>query len=96
MLDAEFHFTLDVAALPYSAKCKRLFTPDADALLQRWEACVGVIRPMTSCFASGYARPMRARGRAQLSFAWSRSARTRSGGMNMFCPMPKSAICAGG
>lgn len=36
-LDAEFHFTLDVAALPYNAKCERFFTPGADALRQQWE-----------------------------------------------------------
>ena len=36
-LDAEFHFTTDVAALPHNAKCPRFFTPGQDGLKQRWE-----------------------------------------------------------
>ena len=35
-LDAEFHFDLDVCALPENAKCKRYFTPTQDGLLQDW------------------------------------------------------------
>ena len=36
LLDAEFHFTLDVAALPDSAKCAKYFTPETDAMTQDW------------------------------------------------------------
>ena len=36
-LDAEFCFTIDVAALPDNAKCARYFTPGQDGLTQRWE-----------------------------------------------------------
>ena len=36
-LDAEFHFDLDVCALPENAKCKRYFTPTQDGLLQDWK-----------------------------------------------------------
>ena len=36
-LDREFHFTTDVCALPYNAKCERFFTPGEDGLLQTWE-----------------------------------------------------------
>lgn len=36
-LDAEFHFTDDLAALPYNAKCRCYFTPGQDALKQSWE-----------------------------------------------------------
>ena len=36
-LDAEFGFTIDVCALPDNAKCKHYFTPDDDALTQKWE-----------------------------------------------------------
>ena len=36
-LHAEFHFTLDAAALPRNAKCLRFFTPEDDALSRRWE-----------------------------------------------------------
>ena len=35
-LDSEFHFDLDVCALPENAKCKRYFTPTQDGLLQDW------------------------------------------------------------
>jgi site-specific DNA-methyltransferase (adenine-specific) len=34
-LDAQFHFTLDVCALPENAKCRRFFTPEQDGLGQR-------------------------------------------------------------
>jgi phage N-6-adenine-methyltransferase len=36
-LNAEFHFTLDVAAQPTNAKCPRYFTPEDDGLAQPWE-----------------------------------------------------------
>lgn len=41
ILDQEFHFTLDVCALPETAKCKRYFTPVDDGLKQDWtgEVC---------------------------------------------------------
>ena len=35
-LDAEFHFTCDVCALPENAKCARYYTPTDDGLAQRW------------------------------------------------------------
>jgi phage N-6-adenine-methyltransferase len=35
-LDAEFHFTVDVCALPDNAKCPRYYTPDQDGLQQDW------------------------------------------------------------
>lgn len=35
-LDAEFHFTLDVAASDENHKCARYFTKDQDGLLQDW------------------------------------------------------------
>ncbi|MBX3412613.1 MAG: hypothetical protein KF708_07990 [Pirellulales bacterium] len=37
-LDAEFHFTLDVCALPSNAKCSMYFTPEVDGLRQEWNA----------------------------------------------------------
>lgn len=36
-LDAEFHFTLDVAASETNHQCERYFTKEADALSQQWE-----------------------------------------------------------
>jgi len=36
-LDAEFHFTMDLAASPTNAKCARYFTQTDDALTQPWE-----------------------------------------------------------
>lgn len=35
-LDAEFHFTTDVCALPENAKCANYFTPEVDGLAQDW------------------------------------------------------------
>jgi phage N-6-adenine-methyltransferase len=36
-LDSEFHFELDVCALPENAKCKRFYSPDDDGLRQPWK-----------------------------------------------------------
>jgi phage N-6-adenine-methyltransferase len=36
-LDQEFHFTLDVCALPENAKCERFFSPNDDGLKQPWD-----------------------------------------------------------
>lgn len=33
----EFHFTLDVCALPDNAKCEKFFSPVDDGLAQNWE-----------------------------------------------------------
>lgn len=38
MLNAEFHFTVDVCADASNAKCAQYFTPEQDGLKQRWEA----------------------------------------------------------
>jgi phage N-6-adenine-methyltransferase len=35
-LNQEFHFTLDVCALPENAKCKRFFSPKENGLQQKW------------------------------------------------------------
>ncbi len=35
-LDSEFHFELDVCAIPENAKCERFFSPVEDGLLQGW------------------------------------------------------------
>lgn len=35
-LNEEFHFDLDVCALPENAKCERYFTPEQDGLSQEW------------------------------------------------------------
>lgn len=35
-LDADFHFTLDVAASSHNAKCARYFTKGDDAMTQKW------------------------------------------------------------
>lgn len=36
-LNAEFHFTTDVCALPENAKCEHYFTPETDGLKQDWK-----------------------------------------------------------
>lgn len=35
-LNREFHFNLDVCALPESAKCASYFTPEQDGLQKNW------------------------------------------------------------
>ena len=35
-LDGEYHFDLDVCALPENAKCAEYFTPEVDGLAQDW------------------------------------------------------------
>ena len=37
LLDKEFHFDLDVCALPENAKCERYYTPEQDGLKQPWD-----------------------------------------------------------
>lgn len=39
-LDAEFHFDLDVCALPENAKCTTYYTPKQDGLKQPWTGTV--------------------------------------------------------
>ena len=36
-LDQEFHFDLDVCALPENAKCSRYYNPEQNGLSQPWE-----------------------------------------------------------
>ena len=43
-LDAEFHFDLDVCALPDNAKCKRYYTPEMDGL---WCGVAGYLTKRT-------------------------------------------------
>lgn len=37
MLDAEFHFEVDVCAIRSNAKCARFYTPKEDGLKQEWK-----------------------------------------------------------
>jgi len=36
-LNAEYHFTLDVCAIPENAKCDKYFTPEMDGLKCDWK-----------------------------------------------------------
>ena len=36
MLNEEFHFTIDVCALPKNAKCRKFYTPEQDGLSLPW------------------------------------------------------------
>ena len=42
-LDKEFHFTLDVCAVPENAKCERYFTPAQNGLKQDWNTGGGTV-----------------------------------------------------
>jgi len=37
ILNSEFNFTLDVCALPQTAKCKEYYTPEINGLIQDWK-----------------------------------------------------------
>jgi phage N-6-adenine-methyltransferase len=37
LLDSEFHFELDVCAIPGNAKCRRYFSPAQNGLRQEWK-----------------------------------------------------------
>lgn len=39
-IDTEFHFTIDVCAIPENAKCSTYYTPDQDGLKQPWYGVV--------------------------------------------------------
>lgn len=39
-LNEEFHFTLDVCAIPENAKCENFYTPEIDGLTQPWTGTV--------------------------------------------------------
>lgn len=39
-LDKEFHFTIDVCALPDNAKCATYYTPETDGLSSNWRGVV--------------------------------------------------------
>lgn len=41
----EFHFDLDVCALPETTKCPRFFTPEDDGLAQEWSGTVWMNPP---------------------------------------------------
>ena len=43
--NAQYHFTLDVCALPENAKCDRYFTPEIDGLAQDWSGEVCWMNP---------------------------------------------------
>ena len=45
LLDQEFHFTLDAAAIPENAKCDRFFSPTEDGLQQDWSNEVVWLNP---------------------------------------------------
>lgn len=63
-LDQEFHFTLDAAATPKSAKCQRYYTPVENGLEMPWSCGGGqysAIRPTGGRLANGSAKRGRRR-----------------------------------
>lgn len=55
-LDAEFHFSLDVCAVPDNAKCAAYYTPEQDGLSQPWTGVVFCTLRMVVMFVSGSKR----------------------------------------
>lgn len=70
-LDQEFHFTLDAAATPKSAKCRRYYTPADNGLEMPWSCGGGgrysAIRHMGGRPESGSAKRGRRRKKEQPS-----------------------------
>ena len=90
-LNREFHFNLDVCALPENAKCARYFTPEQDGLKKIGGATSGAIRPMAGRSANGSKKPPRAARR------WScccLRGRIRAGFMIASMARRKFALCA--
>ena len=77
MLDREFNFTLDVAALPGTAKCNKYFTPEINGLKQDWTKDVFWMNPPY--------------GRGQDVYSWVKKAyeSSRQGGTGV-CLLPVS------
>ncbi len=38
-IDEQYHFDIDVCAVPLNAKCEHYYTPEQDGLSQQWEGC---------------------------------------------------------
>jgi phage N-6-adenine-methyltransferase len=55
-LDDEFHFTIDVCALPENATCERYYTPEQDGLQQDWRGEVAFCNPPFSQVAQWIAK----------------------------------------
>jgi site-specific DNA-methyltransferase (adenine-specific) len=68
-LDAEFHFTIDVAAAPHNAKCPAFYTREQDALGQTWTGTCFLNPP----FGDGYG-PASQTERGRIFGAWLKKA----------------------
>lgn len=42
-LNSEFHFSLDVCAIPENAKCEKYYSPEVDGLRQSWIVSNGAV-----------------------------------------------------
>jgi len=77
VLNNQFHFTLDVCALPGTAKCQKYFTPESDGLTQDWTHDVFWMNPPY--------------GRGQNVYAWVKKAYSSSrAGTVGVCLLPAS------
>ncbi|WP_243174908.1 phage N-6-adenine-methyltransferase [Desulfofundulus sp. TPOSR] len=80
-LNTEFHFTLDVCAKPWNAKCPRYFTPEQDGLQQPWAPEICFCNPPYGREIGKWVR--KAFEEAQKGAVWSvcsRQGRTPAGG----------------
>lgn len=76
-LNTEFKFTLDVCALPETAKCNKYFTPEIDGLNQDWAMDVCFMNPPY--------------GRGQNVYSWVKKAyETSLEGGTVVCLLPAS------
>lgn len=61
-LDAEFHFSIDLAASVTNTKCQRFYDREADGLIQDWDEEVGWCNPPYSQIAAWVAKASTCRG----------------------------------
>lgn len=80
-LDKEFHFDVDVCALPENAKCGKFYSPEENGLSQKWGVTVGAILRMGERSENGLKKQTKAT-RPLLCFF--RRERTQNGFTNTY------------
>lgn len=81
VLNDEFHFDIDVCALPENAKCSKFYSPEDNGLSKNWGVLVGVIRRMAERSENGLKRQVKA---TQPLLCFFRQERTQNGFTNTY------------
>ena len=59
ILNDEFHFDIDVCALPENAKCGKFYSPEDDGLSKNWGVLAGAIRRTEEKLRNGLKRQVK-------------------------------------